>query len=678
MFPHQKLDWTLSKQEKRLNNERDNDHLRREFALSCISKARFHGGGEVWFHRALQQTRRLLHDNPADAQALALSGLALMGVDRSPAAMRALQDAIRLDKDSALARYGLAWVLAREGHLADAIQQAEFACRLAPESWEAHALLAGLLRDPGLGASSERRQERTRYHVVRAMELEPSEEMLPDLLDQLASSSLETGRLDAAMRLYKRLENYEGWRHHARVQLGVVAYKLEKYKKSLYFLRQALNDERSMKDRPDVWVHLGRTLLQLGEPAKAREACNQALALDPQHEHARWLLGAAQLDEGLYDDAVRTLRRLLSDAPGHLGAFTALVHIRSEAGDLTWLQQALRAEVSVFDRLPSGTMRQPDGTSVSPRNATADRVRVLTRALRDLDPHAAGTLLQAMDLTTDESLRFDLWSAALRQMEARQASIAEDALRHPGRHFGAELGRDLLCVAHRVDPQALTEGLLLTEDDLKRAAVSRHGHATDVGTHRQHIERERQEARSWQALLLLAIATHPGRETRNLLVRWASEADEDLATAARAGLVMMGDQDASNQLHDAAAKRGAEHLVDALRESAHPVEPHFHPRAMVGDEAGTCDACGRSAGVVDHILQGANGKVCSECMHDIAVHRAEKAVHAPDATCSLCGSLRLETRGMYTHKDLMVCSDCIDQSLGLPEREAVARFLAAL
>src|SRR5690606_2285336 len=174
-----------------------------------------------------------------------------------------------------------------------------------------------------------------------------------------------------------------------------------------------------------------------------------------------------------------------------------------------------------YDRLPPGPPASPKpggGPALTAQEGVRARIEAVLRALATHDD-AVGIVLEAMDLTTDEALRFRLWEAALDHVASRRARRLEAALQGPGAAFSAEAGREALALASYLPEPALVRGLQIGEDDLRRAAVDRHGPAPDVTDHRRHVDHERREARAWQALLLLAIATRGNRSSRNLLVR---------------------------------------------------------------------------------------------------------------------------------------------------------------
>ena len=133
------------------------------------------------------------------------------------------------------------------------------------------------------------------------------------------------------------------------------------------------------------------------------------------------------------------------------------------------------------------------------------------------------------------------------------------------------------------------------EDDLKRAAVNRHGPANDVEGHRRNVEMERNNARGYQALLLLSIATRQSRAGRRLLENWERTADSELSTAAKAGLTLYGDPKAVASLSARAAQQGSAGSIRSLLGQVIPPEQkRGSPRAVSDDEDVHCTTCGRS------------------------------------------------------------------------------------
>lgn len=677
LLPHAKLDWNLARLERHLDEHADDAVARLEYATALWSKAAFHGGGEPFHNKALTQARRVLQHDSGNAGAQVVAAAALVGLDRLEAAQQHLDQAMRLDAERADLRYarGLWHQAARRlgdaaGDRHQAVREIETACRLAPDAWEPHALLATLLweraQELGGPARASRMVERSQYHAVRALALDPAGDQGQALLYHLGILCLHGGKFAEANKLFTRLLDVESYRVRSQYYLGLVNYQLGKYKNAVLYLRQHLDHAA---DSAKVQAKIGMAYLQLGEVAKAREACNRALALDPGDLQARFTLACALVEEDREDDAIRTLKGILDDAPEHQAAFAELVRMRARRGDAGWLRTALRAETNGFDQLPPGP----------PRDTTRERIAAVLASLRASDDDAAATaILEAVDLTSDESLRFLLWEQALDHLSTRRAKALGKWLEEPGRHYSAKAGREALVLARSLPEPLLVRGLQIEDEDLRRAAVDRHGPGRDVNDHRKHVDHERREARAWQALLLLAIASHGNRSTRTLLVRWASEADPDLADAANAALAMLGDADATDALRKRARGRGVGNLVDALVAQVQAPETRQPVRPLAAGEDRACTTCGRRGAEVAHMMVGAHAAICNHCLADVAAHRRALETDDPEKVCALSGRGTFETAAMYVYRGFPVSREVVDHGLGLLEREAVDRWLATL
>ncbi|MCO4743738.1 MAG: tetratricopeptide repeat protein [Proteobacteria bacterium] len=675
MFPHQKLDWHIKRLEDRLEKAPDDGSLRLELALSALSKAWFHNGGEVWMNHALTAARRVLQHDPTSPGAQVVAGFALVGLHRLEPAARYLDEALRTDAERSDLHLALGALAHAKSDRHLAVREFELACRLAPNEWEPHYMLGQLLGEHADSLGGPRRLiERSQFHLVRALSIGTSPQLQARLVKELGVATMKLGRHNEAQKLFSRLLEHDEHRVNAHYHLGLVDYHLGKYKNAVLHLRQY---HRARPDNPHVHARIGMAYMQLGEVAKAREACNRALAIDPTSLQARWTLGCALLEEGHTDEAVRLFRDILTDAPEHTPAFAELVRVRREARDGRWLRTALRTEVTHYERLPASARREAMGGRVDPRAATRDRIRRVARAIVTIDPDAVTALLEAMDLTADEGMRFLLWEEALSAMAERRARSAMARLEEPGHGYGAAAGREILALAEALDPVALTHGLQLNEEDLKRAAVDRHGPALDVSKHRDNVERERQEARAWQALLLVAIGARSAEGSRNLLVRWSNDADPELQLAASSALALLGDEGAVDRLRGAARPKGAERHLDQLVTRLAPPPTRYTPTPVSGESQLLCDTCGKRGTDTEHILVGSGAKVCDACITKIARDRRNTRVSDPTAACALCHATHLEGREVYLHQGVKVCAGCIDQSLGLLEREEIDRYLAA-
>lgn len=667
MFPHKKLDWHITRLEKQLQESPEDPELRHELARACLSRGLYHGGGEAWCNKALTHARKVLHEDPGHLGALIVAGSALVGMGRPDTARKHLDEAMRLDAERPDLHLALGVLHRSEGDRHQALRHLETACRLAPDSWEAHLYLGRVLQErAGEVRNNRRLLERAQYHFVQALKREPSHELTAPLLRDIGQSCLATGRYAEAEKFFVRLREQERFKAVARLNLGLVAMHQGKYKNAIQHFRQYLEER---PEDPRVHTQMATAYLELAEFPRAREACNQALLMDPGNRQARYILGCALLEEGQPGEAIRVFKEALHEHPDHMEAYLELCRLRRQAQDFPWLHKALAAELGGYDHLP------PDRGEGSPRAVTRQRVAILVDQLRSAGLAQAGPLLEGVGLVQDEGLRFQLWESLCEVVTTDLAEQVSQALREPGAHFRVPLARRALAAAAVLPEHLLTRGLDLSEEDLKRAAVDRNGPAADVGAHRANIEAQRREARAWQALLLLAIGSRRSRSGRRLLERWADTADTDLASAARAGLAMMGDVQAHRALGELAQRRGATERQVALLRAVVPPSTRSAPRPLADGADAHCSSCGRTAKEALHLMAGSEAVICDRCVVEVGRKRA--ALQAPDdAVCGFCGKSHLESRGLYLFQGVNICAACLELSLGLVEREEVDRFLA--
>lgn len=665
LFPHQKLDWLVARLEDQAHERPDDPGVRLQLARALLSRGLFHGGGEQQCNRALGVLRKVLQDDPGSVEAQILSGLALVGMNRPDGAEKFLDQALRLDPEHALLRYAMGLLARAQGDAGAAVRNLEGACRVRPQAWETHLALASALLDLARASGpAGRLLERAQYHLVRALALEPSPDQQAPIFRDLGITCLQTGRLREAEKFFVRLREHEKFRGVATLHLGRVAYELGKYNNAIQHFRQAL---REKPDDAEILARVAMCWFQLGELSRAREACNQALMREPMHLEARHALGCTLLEEGQVPDALRVFRETLKEFPGHLPSYIELVRARRRAGDLGWLGQALSTEVGQHDRLPPGGR-------AGAQAATRARIGVVLEELRAAGPQTLPTVLGAIEHSQDEGLRFQLWEAACEMATGALAESVGPRLKEPGRHYGPGLGAEALAASAALPDPVLVQGLAVDEADIKRAAVDRHPPAADVRVHREQLALERNRARAHQALLLLAIGARRSAAGKALLKEWAQAADPELASAAWAGLALMGEPEATARLRERAAQRGATPVVDRLLSGVLPPAAR-QPRRISDGEQTRCSTCGRAPHEVSHMMAGGDTVVCDRCVMRIATHR-RSMVAGDEALCGLCHRTHFEST-VYAYNGHHICNHCLEQSMGLLEREEVDRFLQA-
>ncbi|MSQ01656.1 MAG: tetratricopeptide repeat protein [Myxococcales bacterium] len=669
MYPHQKLEWTQARLEERLEAAPADAEARAELAKVCLSRSLYHGGGEALAAQALQHARKLAQDDPDNAEGHILAGAALVAGDRPEAAKKHLDEAMRLAPERGDLHLALGALYRSQRDLHLAIKHLENACRASPESWECHLLLGRALSERARQIGGGRLVERAQYHMVQALSLDPSPDLLPALMRDLGLLCLNTGRFADAEKMFIRLRQNPRFSAQARKYLGQVAFALGKYKGAIQHDRQYLEGlvAGGQGEDPGTLAQIGLSYLHLGELDRAREYCNRALILDPDLLVARHALGCVMVEEGQVGDAIKLFRDTLQDHPEHLPSYVELARTRRRAGDVNWLQKALSVEASEYDKLPVM------GGTAAPRTIARKRIDVLLDELRAVGPSSVTAVLGALDLTEDEGLRFALWESACGLAAGHVADELATRLREPGRYFSVPLARNALSAAAWIPEPALTAGLNVTIDDVQRASIDRHGNAHDLVAHRRAVEGEREVARAWQAVLLLAIATRRSRSARQLLANWGQGVDPELAVAVHAAQAMCGEPDAIKALHRRGQEKGASLLVDRLLARITPPPQRGEPTAVAGGDT-RCSACGRVGAEVTHLMTGTRAVICDLCIGEILQNR-HSLVAPDDSACHLCARTHFEARSLWRFNGVDACAHCVDLSVGLREREAVDRFL---
>lgn len=665
MYPHATLDWNATRLEARLAEHPDDVASRVELARICLSRGLFHGQPEVQLPMALQHAKKVLGEEPQSVDGMVIAGAALVAMDRAESAQKYLDEATRMQPDRADLHVALGAMYRAQSDRHLAIRHLETAVRLAPDAWEPHLLLGRTLGERARETGETRLIERSQFHLVQALRIQPPPDLLQPLMLDLGVTCLHTQRYAEAEKLFVRLKEHQKYAAIARKHLGQVAFALGKYKNAIQHYRSYIE---SHGEEANVLAQMGLAYLHLRELPRAREHCNRALLLDPDHLGARHALACTLIEEGQVNEAMRVLRTTLADFPGDSASYVELARLRRRLQDYPWLQRALQVEVEGYDRLPI------TGGEGAPRVITRKRIAILLEELRAVGPSSIPTVLAAIDVLEDEALRFFLWEEACALAGGHVADDVASRLREPGHSYSVPLARNALAAAAWLPEPALTAGLNVTLEDIQRQTVERRGNQADIAAHRRAVEQERDVARAHQALLLLAIATRRSRSARQLLAVWGKDADPDLQVAVLAAQVICGEPDAQRALLRRGQERGAAHLVEKLIAVVQPSGRLGIPQTVRNAGDVHCSSCGRTGAECTHLLSGTQAVVCDVCVQEIARDR-RKYMAPDDALCHLCGRTQMETRGVYRINRVDVCADCMDTSLGVIEREEVEKFL---
>ena len=150
-------------------------------------------------------------------------------------------------------------------------------------------------------------------------------------------------------------------------------------------------------------------------------------------------------------------------------------------------------------------------------------------------------------------------------------------------------------------------------------------------------------------------------------MRWATEADPELAIAARAGLGLAGDPHALSALRTQARDPGSRATVDRLETALKPAAERAGYRPVSDDEDHTCATCGRRSGEVDHMMVRGTTAICDRCLATVARRRHELQTDDPRVVCALTGRSLVDSRAVYVFNGVAISEEVVEHSLGLAE-----------
>jgi len=274
---------------------------------------------------------------PRGASDRNLLGMAYLAAGRLDAARETFESALEIDSDASGPLVGLARLAQQEGDLAEAERLLREAEERAPQPQgprveraallllqgrveEADALLEGIgeefVADPARtlvlvrGEMEAGRTERALRLLRRSLNEHPRH---LELLSTYAATLQSAGRLDAAVRIWRRAQAYApddpSFKNNLAWGLAMVGRDLDR---ALELAREAA---AALGDDPAVQETLAAVHLSRRDPAAALRAADRGLAAEPQAE-VRWQLLLARATaladlgrEGESRGALRVLRR---------------------------------------------------------------------------------------------------------------------------------------------------------------------------------------------------------------------------------------------------------------------------------------------------------------------------------------------------------------------------------
>ncbi len=253
---------------------------------------------------AVQEYRKALEVNPANAVAHSNLGGLLVNQGQIDEGVAHLLEAIRLDPNDGTPHYNLGMLMFRQGRAEAAISHLSSAVRLRPGVADAHLTLGVLLCNRGRLAEGA-------AHLSEAVRLEPDDATGHYCLGKAMTG---LGQIDQAVRHLLRAVELEPSHAAACHELGMLEFGMGRTREALGHLASAV---RVAPDDPQLLRDLALALAIAGEPelrdgARAVELAKRACELtDYQAVEALDVLGMAHAQAGQFPEAIEAAERAL-------------------------------------------------------------------------------------------------------------------------------------------------------------------------------------------------------------------------------------------------------------------------------------------------------------------------------------------------------------------------------
>jgi tetratricopeptide (TPR) repeat protein len=168
-----------------------------------------------------------------------------------------------------------------------------------------------------------------------------------------ASSSTDA-LIDALQR--KLRENPEDFDSHIDLANAYLQKVRENSDPSLYTKAEYLLDEaRRLNGRsPELFAARGTLALARHDFATALESGRQALALDPENARYYGIVGDAQIELGMYDEAIESYQEMVNRRPD-FGSYSRVSHARELYGDPEGAIEAMELALQAGSGMPENT-----------------------------------------------------------------------------------------------------------------------------------------------------------------------------------------------------------------------------------------------------------------------------------------------------------------------------------
>jgi type IV pilus biogenesis/stability protein PilW len=290
--------------------------------------------------QAIHELQEAVRVNADSAEAHYTLGFALGKKGQVDEAIRQFQEAIRLKPDEAGAHNNLGIALGRKGQTDEAIRQFQEAIRLKLDYAEAYYNL-------GLALGMKGQTDEAIRQYQKAIRLKPD---YPEACYNLATALGTKGQMDQAMSQYQEAIRLKPDYAEAHYNLGLSLGKKGQADEAIRQLQEAI---RLKPDYAEAHNNLGILLVGKGQMDEAIRQLQTAIRLKPDYAEAHNNLGILLARKSRMDEAIRqfqeALRRKPEYAEAHFNLGIALVGKGQTDEAIRQFQEALRLKPDYAD-----------------------------------------------------------------------------------------------------------------------------------------------------------------------------------------------------------------------------------------------------------------------------------------------------------------------------------------
>ncbi len=239
------------------------------------------------------------------------------------------------------------------------------------------------LYDLGMSAFYAKNYSEAIAHLYRATKVAPKE---PKVWNALGITYTEVGEFKKAEEAFKRALESDPTYSEARMNLGILYFKMKDYEQAIKFLKEAIRDE--IFDKKHVaFYHLAKVYKELGNTDLYIENLRKATAYNPLFLEAQLELGSAYMDKREYEEAEELYRSLIANNFKNPEVYLSLAKVYYETGRLDRAKEALKI---VLEDRQSSNLHRTQAYELLSKILVEEQGRALGRRLPPESKEEAG------------------------------------------------------------------------------------------------------------------------------------------------------------------------------------------------------------------------------------------------------------------------------------------------